>query len=410
MSNHANNTARPTKNFHNKPRKFNKPRPEFTDRTERQMWRHKDLINQFRDVYNLLVGQTAMLVLAGDRCQHDPNGVRPLHRDQQWPNRPALVALTATADQLTLTTTMSFADNGKLHYVNGNGEQPASWDFFQTPRKGANGQVLDGFVKHALFTCGNNLLQYMVNNAGAPVGEFSLPKLLIRTNRVVADGEKLDALVAAVDPSLQAQYRVRKMDDAGIMIGGVLFGDADLMPDADVALGIKQRRAYEDYADMLGSEEINPARKLMLPANPAREVIQMLQLPGDWAQTLTEELATRMIREMRKRLPLPEMATDSDLLNALERPSDRVHFSIPVEKVPTSAILRAMRATIPGAAAIGRAVTDVELIEAAKNPLDPLVVKAYSRIQCFRTEDMKIPSYATGGFFAQPRAVEVPLA
>jgi hypothetical protein len=55
-------------------------------------------------------------------------------------------------------------------------------------------------------------------------------------------------------------------------------------------------------------------------------------------------------------------------------------------------------------------VTDVELIEAAKNPLDPLVVKAYSRIQCFRTEDMKLPSYATGGFFAQPRAVEVPLA
>jgi hypothetical protein len=410
MNNHANNTARP-KNFQKPARKFNKPRPEFTDRTERQMWRHRDLISQFRDVHSMLIGQTAMLVLAGDRCQHDPNGVRPLHRDQQWPNRPALVTLTATPDKLTLSTTMSFANNGKLHYVNGNGEQPASWDFFQTPRKGANGSVLDGFVKHALFTCGNNLLQNMVNNAGDSVGEFSLPKLLIRTNRVVADGEKLDALVASVDPSLQSQYRARKMDDAGVLIGGVLFGDADLMPDAEVALGIQQKRAYEDYAGLLGSEEINPARKLMLPANPAWEVIQVLQLPGDWAQTLTEELARLMIREMRKRLPLPEMATDSDLLNALERPSDRVHFSIPVEKAPTSAIVRAMRASFPGAAAIGRAVTDVELIEAAKNPLDPLVVKAYSRVQLFRTEDMKLPSYATGGFFAQPRAVvEVPLA
>lgn len=410
MNTHANN-ARP-KFRNNKPvKKFHKPRPEFADRTERQMYRHRDLLSQFRDVHNLLIGQTSMLVLAGDRCQHDPHGVRPLHRDQQWPNRPALVALTATADQLTLTTTMSFADNGALRYVNGNGEQPASWDFFQTPRKGANGSVLDGFVKHALFTCGNNLLQHMVNNAGDDVGAFSLPKLLIRTNRVVADGEKLDALASAVAPSLQAQYRARKMDDVSVMIGGVLFGDADLMPDAEVALGIQQKRAYEDYADLLGSEEINPARKLMLPANPAREVIQTMQLPGDWAQTLTEELATRMIREMRKRLPLPEMATDSDLLNALERPSDRVHFSIPVEKVPTSAIVRAMRASFPGAAAIGRAVTDVELIEAAKNPLDPLVVKAYSKIQRFRTEDMKLPSYAVGGFFAQPRAVvEVPLA
>lgn len=390
-----------------KPRKFNKPKPEFADRTARQQYRHGELLDQFENLSFGCAGLTARIIFPGDYCRHDPFGLRPLHRDHQYSNRPAMVHLSVTSDALTLTTAMSFADNGKLRYVNGSGVEPAVWDFTQTPRKGGNGRVLDGYVNHAGFTCGNNLLQGLINRGNEPPEEFTLPRLLIRTPRVVLDEAKVEAAVAQIHPEMQARYRKEIPDAASILIGGVLFGDATFMPDAEIARAFAEKRAFEDYSHLLGSEESNPARKILSPANPAREVIQQLQLPGDWAQTLDEELANKLIREMRRRLPLPEMATDSDILNALEHSMDRIHFSIPVEKVPTAAIVRAMRATFPPAAAIGRAVTDIELIEAAKNPFDPLVVKAYSKLQIFRTADMVLPSYATGTFW--PASVVTPV-
>lgn len=388
-------------------RKFRTPRPDAKDRVARQQGIHGELIPQLRYHLPQLRGMTARIVLAGDHCRHDPYGLRPVHRDQQYPNRPVFVHLSVTAEALTLTTSMSFADGAQLRYVNGSGTEPAVWDFFQTPRKGGNGRVLDGYVNHAGFTCGNNLLRGLINRVGEAPEEFTLPRLLIRTNRVALDPTKVEAAVAAVHPEMQARYREQIPDAASVLIGGVLFGDASFMPDAEIGRAFAERRAYEDYSHLLGSEEFNPARKILNPANPARAVIQQLQLPHDWAINLTEELANKLIREMRRALPLPEMATDSDILNALEHPTDRMHFSIPIEKVPTAAIVRAMRATFPPAAAVGRAVTDVELIEAAKNPFEPLIVRAYSKLQIFRTADMTLPSYATGSFWPIPEASPV---
>ena len=406
--NHNQTKARPPRKFSGKPsrgpRKFNNPRPEFADRTARQQWRHGDLLDQFQQIWAQLRGWTARIILAGDDCRHDPFGLRPVHRDQQYPNRPPLVHLSVTADALALTSSMSIADGAKLRYVNGSGNEQACWDFLQTPRKGGNGKVLDGFVNHAGFTCGNNLLQGLVNRVGEEPEQFSLPRLLIRTSRVVLDPSKVEAAVAMMHPEMQERYRKEIPDAASVLIGGVLFGDAAFMPDAEIAKAFAEKRAYEDYSHLLGSRESNPAKKVLNPANPAREVIQQLQLPHDWSQTLTEELANKLIGEMRRRLPLPEMATDSDLLNALERPMERLHFSIPIEKVPTQAVVRAMRRTYPPNAAIGRAVTDVELIEAAKSPFDDLVVGVYSKLQIFRTEDMQLPNYAIGSFWPVPES------
>lgn len=383
--------------------------------TERQQARHEFLLEQASAVSDKLAGLSATVVLAGTDCQHNPDQLRPVHRDPAWPNRPAYVSLSATTDQLTLTTSTSRADDGTMKYMNGNGSAPAVWDFVQTPHKGATGRVLDGFLQHALFTAGNNLLQALVEHAesGAQPGEFVLPKLFIRQPKVNIDEAKLNKLVEAVRPELQDQYRAQKRDEAGMVFGGVLFGDADLIPDTDVAAGIREKRAFEDYAALLGGTVPNPARKVLFPANPAKEVIQAMGLPADWEQSLDEETANKLIKEMRRRLPLPEMAEDSDLLFALERPSERLHFSIPIEKVPAGAKVRAMLATFPEKSAVRKAVRSTELVDAIHDPFSPLKIGAYSKVQIFKTDSAALPSYATGSFFpawgAEP-AGEVPLA
>lgn len=398
-------------------RKKFRPPAAAADMTERNRAWHRYLLPQADAVSAKIAGMTAMVVLAGNECRHDPDGLRPLHKDMQWSTRPTYVCLSATKDTLTLTTSTSKADGGFLRYMNGNGTKPASWDFGQTPYKGAVGPVLDGFVQHALFTCGNQLLQTMIDAADEPPQEFTLPKLLIRTNRVTIDEAKLEAAVAKISPALRTPNYIRdKRDSVGVTYGGVLFGDADLMPDAEVKDGIVEKRAYEDYAALLGGTVPNPARKVLFPANPAKEVLHTLQLPVDWAATAAEAedrgegLAERLIKEMRRRLPLPEMATDSDILTALERPNDRITFSIPIEKVATAAKVRAMRATFPERSKLREVVKDVELVDAIHDPFLPLRVSVYSRIQRFRTADMVLPSYATGNFFAWQQATELPLA
>jgi hypothetical protein len=140
--------------------------------------------------------------------------------------------------------------------------------------------------------------------------------------------------------------------------------------------------------------------------NPARYVLKSAGLEADWAATADEAVVEQLLAKMREALPLPEMAADSDLLDGLADPSKPLSFSVPVDRLPPSVVLRAMRAAIPAGKAVHKHVTDDELIEAARKPYEPLVVRAYSKIQLIRAEDLRaLPSYATGSFF--PAAIDV---
>jgi len=371
---------------------------------DRSQERWVDLIRQFDGCYKPLIGRGAMLVLPGHKCAHTSDEFRPVHRElPRWRSRPAMVFLTVGAEKMLLSVAMSFADDGKLVYVNGNGEQPCSFDFYQMPRKGGRGEVLDSFVQHKLFAVGCNLLQELLNTVERPAGQLELPQLRILTDHVKIDEAKLEALAAEVQPELRDAYVDRLREEAGVISLGQLFGNAEVMFDEDIASAFAENRAYEDYSSLLGAEHLNPARKLLLAANPARAVLSAAGLPDDWATTADEKLVDRLLSEMRQRIPLPERALDSDLLDALENPAAPVKFSIPLCAMPAGAIVAAMRRAFPKGAAVQHAVSDEDLLAAARAPYAPLIVRGYSKTQVFELGSIKLPSYAAGSFFARPR-------
>jgi hypothetical protein len=402
------NVKQHAKNF----RSFNPH--EAGENFSRSQERYQALIKQFDTCYKKLIGRDDLLVLPGNKCQHSPDDFRPVHVElPRWKGRPELVFLTVGPERMMLSVARSEHRDGKLFYMNGNGELPCSFDFYQMPRKGAHGEVMDGFKQHKLFALGCDLLQQLLETQDEPAGELVLPRLLIKTNRgrVDIDDAKFDAMVAAIRPELrEANYESKKRSEAVVTHLGETYCDAAVMSDEAVKDGFIENRAFEDYSALLGTTRSNPFRKIHLASNPAFAVLTEMNLPMDWAATATTELVDRLLKEMRSRLPLPERALDSDLLDALEKPSQPVRFSVPVAKVPVPAIVEAMRNALPKGAALRHAVEDADLLAAAQNPAEDLFVRNYSKIQVFSHESIRLPSYAAGTFFARPRATGLELA
>jgi hypothetical protein len=380
----------------------------------RSQERYRDLIRQFDACYRKLIGRDDLLVLPGNKCEHSPDEPRPVHVDlPRWRGRPELVFLTVGPERMALSVARSEPRDGKLYYMNGNGELPCSFDFYQLPRKGAHGEVLDGFRQHRLFANGCDLLQRLLETQDEPAGELLLPRLLIKTGRgrVDIDEDKFAAMVAAIRPELRdADYERKKREELVVTHLGETYCDAAVMSDDAVKDGFIENRAYEDYSALLGATRGNPYRKIHLAVNPAFAVLTEMNLPLDWAATATTGLVDRMLKEMRSRLPLPERALDSDLLDALENPSQPVKFSVPVEKVPVPAIVSAMRNALPKGSPLRHAVEDADLLAAAQKPDEDLFVRNYSKIQVFSHDSICLPSYAAGTFFARPRANGLELA
>lgn len=370
--------------------------------------RYADLIAQFDGCYKQLVGRAVMVVLPGGKCTHPPAGeFRPLHREMpRWRARPEIHVLHVGPERMTLGVIESAVVAGKLHYGPAPDPRtgaPRAYDFYQTPRAGGWGNVLDSAAHPVVFTIGCNLLQELINTADRPAGQLFLPRLMILTNHVKPDDAKIAAIAETISPELadRETFCQRRREEAGVISLGQLFGDAEVMSDEDIFNAFAERRAYEDYSALLGAEYVNPARKILLAGNPARQVITDAGLPNDWAATADGDLVSRLIAEMRARVPLSERMLDSDVIDALEKPQQPLHFSVPMEKVPAGAIVAAMRATFPAGAAIGHVVSDDDLLEAARKPYAPLVVRAYARPQVFEAAAVKLPSYAAGSLLPQ---------
>jgi hypothetical protein len=342
--------------------------------------------------------------------EFDPEMFRPVHKElPKFRGRPTFIVLRVVRhDRLLISEVESLPGGNKLQYT------VKRWfDFGLPPLRGAKGEALDGPANHVLLTAGNNLLQELINTVDTEYEELSepsLPKLVIMLDRVRIDEAKLEKLAAAIEPAeLRPRYMQGRREAAEISSLGELFGDAEVLMDAEVAAGLRQRRAYEDFEELLGAPEQNPARKIFMANNPAREILRAANLTGDWAESADEATVDGLIAKMREAIPLHERASDSDMLDGLTAPGKDLRFSVPIDRIASQVVIKAMRAAIPPARAILKHVTDAELLEAAKHPYSPLLVHAYSKIQVVRADSLTaLPSYASGTFFAvdtPPQAV-----
>jgi len=386
------------------------------DKSQRQLCRYLDLREDFLRYADCLVGRGALLVLPGPGCAHSIDQFRPLHWEKQWSQRPFFVLLTATRGSdgepmLNLYGATSRYDevSGKLKYSNGdvrgNEHFLCSYNFMQEPGAGAIGQVLDSKARHVLFTAANNCLQALVASVDNDVEHLSLPKLvcLLTSNRLPIDPKKVDAIADQFPEGFREPYRNRLVAEAEIVSQGTRFVDAAIVLDADLKRAFLEQRAYEDFTDLLGAPLPNPIRKVLKAANPARKILADYNLEGNWADLADEELYNKLLAAMRTSVPLPELVSDSDLLDALMAPEAPLPVSRIINQViaeDPEAVARAMRSTFPMGAAVREYVRDDELITAALNPKEPLRVGAYAKIQIVDAAALNtLPSYAIGSFW-----------
>ena len=395
-----------------KARKSRQGAAPSADRAARQHSRYASLKAQFNKVCRSLVGRTAIMVLPGQGCQHSVEQFRPAHWERRWRTRPFFVLLSVGKQEqqytLKLAGATSYFDekSKKLRYVNGSGAKPCLYDFLRPPAPGGRSPVLDGASNHVLVTAANNLLQELVNTANQPVAPLVLPKLvcLISGRHVPIDFKKVEKLAADVPEPLREQYKQRLVKEAEIVSLGTRFGNAAVMPDAAIAQAFAEKRAYEDYSDMLGAETANPTRKILMAANPASAVLAQNGLEDGWDASADQDLYEKLLAEMRAMLPLPELVSDADLLDALAEPNAPVRPSRTLTDLIAAepeSVVRALRNTMPYGAALREHVTDRELLAAAANPYAPLTVGAYSKIQVVETEALDaLPDFSTGNFWS----------
>ena len=430
--------------------------PKTASRADRQLFRYRDLMEDFYRLGDELVGRTGLLALPGNGCAHSTEIFRPVHTEPNWKSRPLFVALSvgrgASGElKLRLCGAESKFDpkSGLLRYRNGDGrDQLCSFDFTMEPHPGAYGNVLDADAEHVLFTAANNCLQTLLESCGKPTQSLALPRLLvvIEGDKSPVDYKKLEAIVADVPESMRGQYRKALLAGAEVVSCGTRFIDARLLPDGELRRAFVQRRAWEDFGELLGVDMPNPARKMLRPSNPARRVLRdfptfngrpvagfkfvaensvevsffdqensttvsaedwkrfcVAGLPSGWAAAAPEALYERLMGDMRQCLPLPEMALDSDLLDALAEPDQPIQFSVSFETVlgqEPAAVSRAMLNTFPKGASVRNHVQEHELLAAARAPELPLRVGSYSKIQVVETASFnKLPNHSTGSFW-----------
>lgn len=384
-----------------------------TDRAARQHSRYASLKAQFNRCARQLVGRTAMIALPGWGCKHSTEQFRPVHWERRWRTRPFFVLLSVGRDDqnqftLNLVGATSFFDpeTQKLRYINGDGQKPCQYDYMRHPTRGAGAPVLDGDADYVLFTAANNLLQELVNTASQPPKQLTLPRLvcLVEGRHIPLDYKKIEALAESIPEELREQYKQRLAKEAEIVSLGTRFGNAAVMPNNAITKAFTEKRAYEDYSELLGAEIANPARKILMAANPAAAVLAQNGLEPGWDETAPQELFEKLFGEMRQMLPLPELILDTDLIDALAEPNKPLKLSRAlsdlVEQEP-AAVIRALRNSMPPGAALREHITNEELLVAARNPYSPLRVGSYSRIQVVNTEDFNsLPDYATGNFWS----------
>lgn len=428
--------------------------PKTASRADRQLFRYRDLLEDFYKLGDELVGRTGLVVLPGFNCAHSTDQFRPVHWEPNWRVRPSFVALsvgTGAAGELKLrlVTAESRYDaaTGKLKYTNSNGRDGlAYYTFTNEPRPGGGEDVLDSEGSHVLFTAANNCLQALIESAGKPVQSLVLPRLLcvVEGDRIPIDNKKLEALVNSMPEAMRSDYRKARLREVTVVSCGTKFADATLLTDKELKAAFAEKRAWEDFSELLGADMPNPTRKLLRAANPAKRVIDgfltfngqpvehfkadgntvevkcfeheavtvsaaewsefsAVGLKAGWVASAPEPLWERMLAEMRRHLPLPEMALDSDLLDAIAEPDQPIQFSKTFEQVlenEPEAVVRAMLGTFPLGASVRKYVQPHELLAAAKAPEEPMRVGAYAKVQVVATTDFNsLPSHSTGSFW-----------
>lgn len=165
------------------------------------------------------------------------------------------------------------------------------------------------------------------------------------------------------------------MPDNPKNLTGLVLVDAELCTHARCSLVI-----FEDFSDLCGDRSWNPARTMKLPTvdNPAATLLRRCGVEANRGfDQMTGEQVERLELEMRQALGEGFEQVDQHLIfDALTNPGQEV--------VDYAAAVRLLRQRLlPG---LADCVGDAELIQAAREPQQPLVTRGRCRVQVFASK------------------------
>lgn len=194
----------------------------------------------------------------------------------------------------------------------------------------------------------------------------------------------------------------------------------DLQPEA-AAGEISAGKVYEDFSPVLNARYWNPAKLLSRPINPAAEILGKRKMLAGGLLSYAEQtenaeaMISELVNAMREQIPLSQRYTDNELLAALDKPNSFLPAKNWVEFVDNNpdAVLNAMKSLLK--ISVVSACEAQDLMAAAYNPRDPLVVAYRSELQIVEASALEtIPEFYSGNVLphlvpvSQPRPVSSP--
>lgn len=366
----------------------------------------------FDRVSHRLDGMAAVSWLPGIACTFDKKYRLP-GRDR---TRPVCLVLEATEDSLTLSAAISWPRHGKLHF-----NIYGRWDF-RAPisEYGKNAQLNMNKVTHRL-NCsrGIDMLRVMLNygfdamrgdiqQLGAPA--WPRAHVVFSHGSEVIDNKKLDALVAQQAPTeLADMYKTQLRHELVDFSHDFVHVDVKIVPDAEIALAMRQNRLVEDFSPVLGAQERNPAKAIKAVdirlANPAGKILARHGISDVEAVSsdVLDQLSVEFTAEVNSSLHYPVELSEATICESLLEPNKPVPVVMSLEQALAEghghAVANAVRAH---ANARGKKeATDSELLAAARDITQPLVLRRLGAVQLNTVAAwQKLPPQYSGSILA----------
>lgn len=349
-------------------------------------------------------------VLAFDRVSHLLNGMAAVswlpgiastfdkkHRFPADRTRPVCLVLEAADSNLTLSAAIAWPRGGKMHF-----NIYGRWDF-RAPISvhGRHAQLNLNKAKHRLNASrGVDMLQAMLNygfdSLRGAVPDLAEPRwpsacVVFPHGREVIDARKLDLLAAQQAPTaLAGMYKDQLRHELVDFSGELVSVDVKVVSDAEIARAIRQNRLVEDFSPVLGVRERNPAKAIKtvdirLTNNPANKILARhgIEDVESVSADVLDQLAVEFTAEVNASFQQPVNLPESVIYDALLEPQKPVPVTLSREQALSEGhghvVANAMRQI--SNKRIGKEATESELIAAARDITQPLVLNRLSTVQ-----------------------------
>jgi hypothetical protein len=218
------------------------------------------------------------------------------------------------------------------------------------------------------------------------------------TGREVIDEAKLLSFTKGMQLGLIQAYAERLREDMcnRTLLRNTTLVNSAIVADEEVRKSISRQNGFEDFSPVLGVPHWNPASALREMLNPAEAL--MAQYGATGPDDVDQVTLEKIVADFRDAVLLGERLTEEEIFDALCNPTAPVYCAKGWEDIEEDRVLAAMRKACGNSRAAWEASNE-DLLRAAHNPKNPLVLSKLSVTQIVTAESLQqLPEPYAGDF------------